>query len=163
MTQNHCLQVINHLFWIDESALTSDSHAAALAAAYGAAYATTGFGSSGSGGSANSTSAPNYASYYNNYMAFYPHTATPAAGYAGYGTGAGSVGPQLPTHPSTTGNQAIYHLNNALPPPSISEPGINSLDDIVTNKPGRLIQQFRYNSFTFLQISRYLLASKLKF
>ena len=96
-------------------------------------------------------------------MAFYPHTATPAAGYAGYGTGAGSVGPQLPTHPSTTGNQAIYHLNNALPPPSISEPGINSLDDIVTNKPGRLIQQFRYNSFTFLQISRYLLASKLKF
>ena len=82
-------------------------------------------------------------------MAFYPHTATPAAGYAGYGTGAGSVGPQLPTHPSTTGNQAIYHLNNALPPPSISEPGINSLDDIVTNKPGRLIQQFRYNSFKY--------------
>ena len=69
-------------------------------------------------------------------MAFYPHTAsTPSAGYAGYGTGTGAAGPQLPTHPSTTGNQAIYHLNNALPPPSISEPGINSLEDIVASKP----------------------------
>ena len=84
-------------------------------------------------------------------MAFYPHTATPAAGYAGYGTGAGSVGPQLPTHPSTTGNQAIYHLNNALPPPSISEPGINSLDDIVTNKPGRLILKLRYNFLKYFE------------
>ena len=72
-------------------------------------------------------------------MAFYPHTANPGSGYAGYGSGAAGTGPQLPTHPSTTGNQAIYHLNNALPPPSISEPGINSLDDIVnkSQQPGR--------------------------
>ena len=86
-------------------------------------------------------------------MAFYPHTANPSSGYAGYGSGAGT-GPQLPTHPSTTGNQAIYHLNNALPPPSISEPGINSLDDIVnkSQQPGKKFS-FRENMFLKMCLS----------
>ena len=83
-------------------------------------------------------------------MAFYPHTAAPASGYAGYGTGTGATGPQLPTHPSTAGNQAIYHLNNALPPPSISEPGINSLDDIVQNKPGKTLVFFFFIKLRYI-------------
>jgi hypothetical protein len=125
----------------DES-LAPDSHAAALAAAYGAAYATTGnpFASStGAGGTTGSAGTSGYASYYNNYMAFYPHTAAAAPGYTGYGAGTGTTGPQLPTHPSTTGNQAIYHLNNALPPPSIAEPGINPLDEVVKPQTGKLL------------------------
>ena len=125
-----------------EDALAPDLHSAAALAAYGAAaYASGGFGgSTAASGTTGSAGAPNYASYYNNYMAFYPHTANPSPGYTGYGSGSAGTAPQLPTHPSSTGNQAIYHLNNALPPPSISEPGINSLDDIVNNKPGKKIK-----------------------
>ena len=113
-----------------------------MAAYYGAATGNPFASSTGTGGTTGSSGAasshPSYA-YYNNYMAsaFYPHTAA-ASGYVGYGSGAGATGPQLPTHPSTTGQQAIYHLNNSLPPPSISEPGVNPLDDIVKcQNPGK--------------------------
>ena len=136
---------IDYSFVILDDAIAPDLHSAALAAYGAAAYASGGFGgSTGASGTTGSAAAPNYASYYNNYMAFYPHTANPSSGYAGYGSGAAGTGPQLPTHPSTTGNQAIYHLNNALPPPSISEPGINSLDDIVNNKPGKKSNFYKY-------------------
>ena len=138
----------DYSFVILDDAIAPDLHSAALAAYGAAAYASGGFGgSTGASGTTGSAAAPNYASYYNNYMAFYPPTANPSSGYAGYGSGAAGTGPQLPTHPSATGNQAIYHLNNALPPPSIAEPGINSLDDIVNNKPGKNLNVHNYSKW----------------
>lgn len=123
------------------------STAAALAAYYGASGFGTGPAGSGSTGSSMAGhAAAGYASYYNNYMAaagFYPHHSTGSTGYGastptGYESTAArphpTAGHALAGSPSASNAsmpQAIYHLSNLPPPPSIAEPGTNSLEDVL--------------------------------
>ena len=66
--------------------------------------------------------------------------------YPGTGTGQSASSAALPhlstSHPGSGGGastggsaaaaqEAKYYLTNAIPPPSISEPGINALDDVL--------------------------------
>ena len=65
--------------------------------------------------------------------------------YPGTGTGGSASSGALPhlstSHPGSGGGgstgsaaaaqEAKYYLTNAVPPPSISEPGINALDDVL--------------------------------
>ena len=76
-----------------------------------------------------------YASYYNNYMAasYFNHQAGYGGAYGastGAGSGAGS-------HSANGAPAQIYHLNPGLPPPAITEPGTNSLDDVLKS-PGKI-------------------------
>ena len=111
--------------------------AAALAAYYGSSA---GFGA---GATAPSASASlGYASYYNNYMAasYFNHQAGYGGAYGastGTGTGAGS-------HSANGAPAQIYHLNPGLPPPAITEPGTNSLDDVLKS-PGKI--QFKNTNY----------------
>jgi len=111
--------------------------AAALAAYYGSSA---GFGTGASAGSAGSASMAGYASYYNNYMAaaagFYPsHQSGYSAAAAGYGAGSSATSAGNAAHSvshSANGAPAqLYHLSTLPPPPSIIEPGTNSLDDVL--------------------------------
>ena len=109
----------------------SDSPTATAAAL--AAY----YGSSASFPSTGSAAASGYASYYN-YMAatagsFYPtHQSSYSYGAPGSGaTGAAGVTPTADDYTRKHAQQPLYTLNTALPPPSIVEPGTNSLDDVL--------------------------------
>ena len=83
-----------------------------------------------------------YASYYNNYIAaaagYYPGH---QAGYgAGYGTtgGTGSVpgSAHSASHSANGAPAPVYHLSTLPPPPSIIEPGTNSLEDVLKSGTG---------------------------
>ena len=80
-----------------------------------------------------------------------PHVSSGGGGSLA-GSGSGLHG--LPTTGNGTshmGSQTIYHLSSLPPPPSISEPGSNSLDDIL-KAPGeseyiRIFKTVIKNSF----------------
>ena len=107
--------------------------AAAIAAYYGTAGAGFGAGAAGSAAPGAGMAAAGYASYYNNLVAgYYPGH---QSGYTyGSSAGAGNVAhsganPDDYSRRHTPG--PVYHLNTALPPPSLVESGTNSLDDIL--------------------------------
>ena len=87
------------------------------------------------------------------YGAASPHVS--AGGSAGHLGSAGSGLHGLPTTGNGScqiGSQTIYHLSSLPPPPSIAEPGSNSLDDVL-KAPG----ESEYNKtflLTFLKILR---------
>ena len=119
--------------------------AAALAAYYGTSAA--GFGAS------TGSAASGYASYYN-YMSaaagFYPsHQSSYSYGAAGTGASGvtGTSGAHADDYTRKHAPEPVYHLNTLPPPPSIVEPGTNSLDDVLKS-PSKKILKFFLNFFS---------------
>jgi hypothetical protein len=101
------------------------------------------------------------------YGAASPHVS--AGGSASHLGSAGSGLHGLPTTgngSSHMGAQTIYHLSSLPPPPSIAEPGSNSLDDVL-KAPGEceythLFSSFNSLSLTFWFSKSYKLSQKRK-
>ena len=133
----------------------SDSPTATLALA---AYYGSGAGFGAGAGSASGAGMAGYASYYNNLVAgYYPSHQSSYSSYSAGSAASGGV-PSSGSHPDEYGRRPapgpVYHLNtehlNTLSPPSIAEPGTNSLDDVLKPPSKQNLFLFRIQAVHFM-------------